>query len=160
MTRSILLAVALLLTFTLNVSAQSAPESRKECDPGPITALLNLQTELALTPEQVVRLTEIDEEMARRNEHLIAELVEVRRKIRLLGHKEDLTGAERILYDDYVDIAKPLIKKISHNNALAMKEVGATLTQVQKDTIEQRLKEKEAFRDGRGNVSHCPADKG
>lgn len=151
------LAITLLaLLFAATAEAQSRDGRHSSgCEAGPIAALISLQKELGFTAGQTARLEAIDLEMETLNDPLVAELMEVRRDIRRLGKRENFTSDQRLLFEQYVDRAKPLMKSISENNRRAMHEVGVVLTDDQKARIGDLLRERNAFRDRHGDDSDC-----
>lgn len=134
-------------------------DGRDRGDPGPVSTLLEFRTELALTDSQVVALERIDDEMDTTNAPLVAQMMEIRSRIRSLGPRRRMDREERRLYESYVAEARPLIRQIERNNRSAMHDVGRLLTATQKATMSRLLKQRDPDREQSGRSSR-PPDRG
>jgi hypothetical protein len=154
MIRNILLVLVLLsgTGSQLFGQPQNRPESRDR-DPGPIHMLLQLRTQLALTPEQVTRLEAIDLQMEEQNRPLLTRTNRIRFLIRRLGDRDDMTPEERTQYEAYMAEARPLLDQIQSNNVTAMRAVGEVLTDAQEAQIAQMLRDRNDNDNNRGRGS-------
>lgn len=142
MIRTVGFALMMLIATSASVDGQRR-NVKHEPDEGPVRALIEIRERLALTDDQVARLTALDADMNRRNEPYVSRLMEVRRSIRALGPRRNFSAEQRAQYDVYISEAKPLMKQIRDNNHAAMREVGGILTDVQKRQIADILRDRE-----------------
>jgi hypothetical protein len=156
MIRISLMILALLAGVGESLQAQNRHGQQRGPDPGPVHMLLQLREELALTPAQVARLEQIDAEMDRLNQPLVARIFEVRGKIRALGPQEKMNTAQRARYESYVAEARPLWEKIQENNSAAMRQVGGVLSRQQKEKVAKLLRESGNYRERSGRLPQFP----
>lgn len=142
MIRTVGFALMLLILTSASLDGQRRSD-KHEPDEGPVRALIEIRERLALTDDQVARLTSLDADMNRRNEPYVRRLMEVRRSIRALGHRRDFSAEQRAQYELYISEAKPLMKQIRENNHEAMREVGVILTDVQKRQVAEILRDRD-----------------
>jgi hypothetical protein len=141
MIRIALVVLALLAGSGNLLQAQNRQGQQRGLEAGPVSILLQLRDQLALTPTQVGQLERIDADMDRLNQPLVARISEIRHKIRSLGPVEEMNGAQRARFDTFVAEARPLWEQIQHNNAAAMKRVGGVLTEQQKEQVAKLLRQ-------------------
>jgi hypothetical protein len=139
MIRIFLVALVLLVAGGDVLAAQS--RDRRGMQEGPVERLMRFQGELALSPAQIGRLQEIDDRMDRQNQPLVAQLSVLRRQMRALGPPERLSPEARVQYQGHVGEFRRLMRQIEGNNHAAMKEVGAVLTQSQKESLRTLLRD-------------------
>ncbi|MEX2581935.1 MAG: Spy/CpxP family protein refolding chaperone [Gemmatimonadota bacterium] len=151
MIRILPLVATLLIGACAQIEGQQSRRSGGDSEPGPITTLLRLQDELSLTSTQVQQLRNIDDRLDQLNRPLVSRMMSIRRRIRALGPRDDISAQDRALYESYVAEARPLMSQIQQNNRTAMGEVGALLTDAQKKTIDRLLKERAARERSGGN---------
>jgi hypothetical protein len=141
MIRNLFVALLVLSGAAANLTAQQ--QHSGDDDPGPITTLLSLQSEIGLSAAQATELARIEVQMDEQNQPLVTRLVEIRRRIRALGSRRDMSAENRALFESYMAEARPLMRQIRENNESAMEQVGAVLTDVQKDTLRALLRERD-----------------
>jgi hypothetical protein len=141
MIRNLFVALLLLVGAAANLTAQQ--QHSGDDDPGPITTLLSLQSEIGLSAAQAAELARIEVQMDEQNQPLVTQLVEIRRRIRALGSRRDMSAENRALFESFMAEARPLMRQIRENNESAMEQVGAVLTEVQKDTLRALLRERD-----------------
>jgi Spy/CpxP family protein refolding chaperone len=123
---------------------------------GPVAHLLRLQDELALTPAQVGRLQQIDARMDQQNQPLVAQLSQVRSRIRAMGPREQLSAERREQLELQVEEFRRILRQIERNNHAAMKQVGNVLTPPQQERLGTILKERETASGRNNNTPRTP----
>jgi len=133
--QSSLLIAALMLTAAAPLAAQQgrqgAVDRRQRSS---LEILLDNRAELALTDDQVTKLTALNEKLAETNRIVAEEIRKVRGSYRPSNRQE----AEQLR-----DAMRPLIEKIEENDRKALEEAEALLTD------EQRQKARELVRKAR-----------
>lgn len=118
------------------------PAQGRQADPGPVETLLEMRESLALTATQVASLERIDAAMDTQNRPLVRQLSAIRRQIRALGPRSEMSTEQRARFEAHLEEARPLMRQIEQNNRSAMKQVGRLLTKEQKDQVEEVLRER------------------
>jgi Spy/CpxP family protein refolding chaperone len=158
MNRTVIVLLVLLLGTGSYLDGQARPSGSSGRDPGPINMLLSLREELSLTPAQIARLESVDERMEQQNQPLVTRMSEIRQLLRRLGDRDTMTPGERVLWQQYIQEARPLMRSIEKNNEAAMEEVGEILTPAQKAEIGRRIRERtQADRDRSSNSTQRPS---
>jgi hypothetical protein len=153
------LVAVLLLVVGAGADLQAQDHSRGNPDPGPITTLLNLQQEVGLSAAQVEQLVGIELRMDEQNQPLVTRLVEIRRRIRALGPRREMSPENRALFESYIAEARPIMRDIRENNEAAMEQVGEVLSEAQKDMLARLLRDRNDNRD-RSDRSSRSRDRG
>ncbi|MQA89068.1 MAG: hypothetical protein GEU90_02355 [Gemmatimonas sp.] len=136
------LTIAILVLTGTSAHLQGQQHSRDADDPGPITTLVKLQVEVGLTAAQVEELTSIDLALEQQNQPLVTRLMEIRRKIRALGPRRQMSSEDHAVFESYIAEARPLMREIDQNNKGAMAQVGEVLTEAQKDRLARLLRDR------------------
>lgn len=138
------------------------PGQSRQRDSGPVETLLEMRESLALSAAQVAGLERIDAAMEAQNQPLVRQLSAIRRQIRALGPRAEMSTEQRARFEAHLEEARPLMRQIERNNRSAMKQVGRLLTKEQKDLVEEVLRERtDRRRDDdsrRGNRNPRPGD--
>ena len=135
------LVVAVMLLSAGTVTGQSAQTQGHNRDPGPVTMLLQLQSRLGLSADQVSALREIEAEMNRLNRPLATRLSQIRKSIKSLGPVDSLSVDQRAAFDGYVAELRPVVDQIQENNWAAMRRVGDVLTERQREHLARILRD-------------------
>jgi chaperonin cofactor prefoldin len=147
MNRIVMFVLVLLVGTSsyLNGQSRTSSDRDRDRDPGPITTLISLRQELSLSAGQVAQLESIRSQTEQQNQPLVTRMSEIRRRLRSLG--EVNTDRERELRQQWMAEARPIMRTIDQNNRAAMEQVGDILTQVQRDEIARRLRERDENND-------------
>jgi uncharacterized membrane protein len=157
MIRSLLLLLVLLAGAGSGIEAQAQGRTGgPAADRGPIDTLIGLRDQIGLTQPQIGRLEEIDARLDRQNQPHVTQMMEIRRRIRALGAREQMTPEQRTIFEGYLSEARPHVQQIARNNAAAMLEVGAVLTQPQKERVAELLKQRGQDRERSGRLPRLP----
>ncbi len=140
----------LLLGLGGGVQAQDRQNSDGP-DSGPIATLIHMRAQLRLSDQQVAQLRQLDRQTEERNRPFVARLHELRRKARALGHYSRLSPEARAQFDAYMEEGQPLLQSIHENNMAAMREVGRILSDEQKETMRELLRNASRNRERSGS---------
>jgi hypothetical protein len=134
------LALALMLGTGTMLEGQT--RNTRNADLGPIDMLLNVRSEIGLTPDQIVRLERIDARMDAMNRPLVDRLGEIRKRTRSLGPRAEHNTEQRAQYESLMTEARPIMREISRNNRTAMEQVGEVLTDGQRARVADMIRER------------------
>lgn len=150
MIRTWLLTIVLLLGIVGSLPGQNRYPSRGN-DPGPVGTLLDMRSELGLSADQIARLEAIDQRMDELNQPFVTRMSEIRRKIRALGPRSNMTPEQREQFESHLEDARSVMRQIERNNRSAMHEVGRVLTKLQKEQVGRLLDKQAGQRRGNDN---------
>ncbi|HET8655596.1 MAG TPA: Spy/CpxP family protein refolding chaperone [Longimicrobiaceae bacterium] len=146
------LSLALLLLGAAPPARAAAQSSAPAVEPqhaprhGPVQRLLRDRDRLGLTDDQVARLQEIDRAMEEQNRPFVAQLLELRRELKVQPWfprpPEEMTAEQRAFAHEHFERARPLLQKIRENNRAAMTRVGQVLTGAQRAQLREMLHER------------------
>lgn len=155
MIRSVVLALILLVTTSAASIGQTRPEQAHDADPGPVGMLLKWKADLALTESQVARLTEIEASVDRQNEQPLAQLTEIRRRLRALPPPHRLDPERKAQFDSLTASMRPLAKQLEKNMHEGMTQAIGVLTETQRRNVwglMQQQQQRDRNRDRNSNT--------
>lgn len=146
-TRFIVLALLLVgAPMQLNAQKDGHPGHRSgafsKAHQRPVQMLLQHRERLQLTPEQVTRLQEIDQQSVERNRPYVQRLVEKHREVKATFRAQPgLTREERhAIVRRSMEEIQPFAEKLRENDRLTMTEVRTVLTREQRSLLRRVIR--------------------
>ncbi len=147
------MVLALLVGAGTTVEGQSGGR-QGDRDPDPVPFLIGMRAELRLTDAQVSKLQQIEADVTRLNQPLMARMGELRGQIRALGPREQIPPEHVGRFDEHLAEARQVMEQVQSNNWASMRRVGDVLSERQKEQVAKVLRELgENIRERSGDIS-------
>lgn len=146
------LGLTLLLALPLQADAQEHRRDQHRGLTGAVEKLFEHREQLGMSSEQLARVQAIKDNADSRKQPHWQQIMTIRRALKARRNDEpDMPRAEReALIKDSGDKVEALLDQIREIDHAAMREVGAVLTQQQKEMIREMVSRDRDDRDGSG----------